>query len=165
MPAGDSIEGRLAELGLALPPPPKPIGRFAYAAEAAGLLFVSGTYGTVAGQDGLDRLPRRGKLGRELSVEEGYESARQVALNLLAMARAHLGTLDLVDRPLRLAGYVNAVAGFDRAPEVLNGASDLLLAAFGPERGAHARIALYQQDLAGDAPVTAELILALTAPP
>jgi enamine deaminase RidA (YjgF/YER057c/UK114 family) len=156
-----SIEERLAAAGLELPPPPAPIGRFAHAAKGDGLLFVSGTYGTVRGEDGEDRLPLKGKLGRELTVEQGYESARLVGLNLLAMAGAHLGALDAIDRPVRLAGYVNAAPGFDQAPAVLDGASDVLHAAFGPERGAHARIALYQQDLWRGAALTAELTLAL----
>lgn len=78
------------------------------------------------------------------------------------MARAELGNLNQVERVVRLAGYVNAAPGFTDAPSVLNGASDLLLEVFGPELGAHARIALPQQDLTNDAPIAAELTLLIS---
>ncbi|MFF5212771.1 RidA family protein [Streptosporangium sp. NPDC000396] len=128
---------------------------------AGDLLFVSGTYGTVKRPDGSDTLPITGKLGRDLTVEQGYASARLVAINLLAMARTELGSLDKVDRVVRLAGYVNCTPGFAQAPAALNGASDLLIKVFGQEHGTHARIALYQADLPGEAPLTAELTLLL----
>src|SRR5207245_2600495 len=83
----------------------------------------------------------------DLTVEQGRESARLVAINLIAMARAELGTLDRVERVVRLAGYVNAVPGFGEAPSVINGASDLLIEVFGEEKGTHARISLAQPDL------------------
>jgi enamine deaminase RidA (YjgF/YER057c/UK114 family) len=152
----------LLDLGIVLPRPPRAIGHFAEAVEVGSLLFVSGTYGTVPDEeDGSDRLPRPGKLGGELTVADGYQSARIVCLNLLAMARSQLGTLDRVDRVVRLAGYVNAVVGFTDAPAVMNGASDLLIDVFGVEFGTHARISLYQQDLPRDAPLAAELLLSI----
>jgi enamine deaminase RidA (YjgF/YER057c/UK114 family) len=94
-----------------------------------------------------------------LTVPDGQASARLVAINLLAMAQAVLGGLGTVLSVVRLAGYVNAAPGFVDAPRVLDGASQLLIDVFGPERGAHARIALYQPGLPGDAPLTAELLL------
>jgi enamine deaminase RidA (YjgF/YER057c/UK114 family) len=161
MPSMTTPEQALADLGLGDVWPPEPIGRFRRAVRAGDLLFVSGTYGTTKGDDGSDTLPIAGKLGRDLTVEEGYASARLVAINLLAMARAELGSLDHVDRVVRLAGYVNCTPGFAEAPAVLDGASDLLIEVFGEERGTHARIALYQADLPREAPLTAELTLLL----
>src|SRR5262249_37751880 len=150
-----------SRLGLADVRPPTPIGRFRYGVRAGDLFFVSGTYGTVKDDRGEDVLPISGKLGRELGIADGYRSARLVAINLLAMARAELGSLDHVGQVVRLAGYVNCVPGFAEAPAVLNGASDLLVEVFGEERGSHARIALYQSDLPREAPVAAELTLYL----
>lgn len=153
---------RLAALGLTLPRPPKPIGQFVYGVEHAGVLYLSGTYGTVPDEYDVDVLPYVGKVGGDLTVEQGYESARLMALNHLAMAEAVLGSLDRVQRVLRLEGFVNAAPGFREAPRVLNGASDLLLAVFGPEHGTHARSALYQHELARDAPIAGQLTLAVT---
>ncbi|MEU8135243.1 RidA family protein [Streptodolium elevatio] len=156
-----SPETALVRLGLADVRPPAPIGNFCFGVRAGDLFFVSGTYGTTKDADGNDQLPITGKLGRELTIEEGQASARLVAINLLAMARAELGSLDKVLRVVRLAGYINCVPGFAQAPAVLNGASDLLIEVFGPDLGKHARIALYQPDLPREAPLTAELTLQL----
>jgi enamine deaminase RidA (YjgF/YER057c/UK114 family) len=161
----ETPEAAFARLGFAGVRPPTPIGRFRYAVLAGDLLFVSGTYGTVKDDAGNDVLPISGKLGRELTVEQGYQSSRLVAVNLLAMARAELGSLDRVAQVVRLAGYVNANPGFAQAPAVLNGASDLLVDVFGEARGGHARIALYQPDLPREAPVAAELTLLLRGQP
>jgi YjgF/chorismate_mutase-like, putative endoribonuclease len=88
----------------------------------------------------------------DLTIAEGQASARLVALNLLAMARAVVGTLDRVSSVVRLVGYVNAAPGFVEAPRVLDGASRLLIDLFGAERGSHARVALYQGGLPGMRP-------------
>ncbi|MEM7502549.1 MAG: RidA family protein [Pseudomonadota bacterium] len=156
-----SLVARLEELGIAVPDPPGAIGNFAAGALHDGMLYVSGTYGTVKNAAGEDVLPKAGKLGAELSVEEGYASARQMALNHLALARQVVRDLDVIDRPIRLVGYVNAAPGFRDAPAVLNGASDLLIEIFGPERGAHARMALYQHELARNAPIAGEIMFAV----
>jgi enamine deaminase RidA (YjgF/YER057c/UK114 family) len=158
------IERRLSELGIVLPRPPRAIGNFAYGVEHAGILYLSGTYGTAVGDDGEDVLPQVGKVGGSLSIEDGYRSARLMAINHLAMAKAVLGDLDRITRVIRLLGFVNAAPGFKDAPKVLNGASDLLVAVFGEERGRHARSALYQHELARDAPVAGELTLAIEPP-
>lgn len=158
------IEQRLSELGIVLPRPPRAIGNFAYGVEHAGILYLSGTYGTAVGEDGEDFLPQAGKVGGSLSIEDGYRSARLMAINHLAMAKAVLGDLDRITRVIRLLGFVNAAPGFKDAPKVLNGASDLLVAVFGEERGRHARSALYQHELARDAPVAGELTLAVRSP-
>jgi len=158
------IEARLAELGIELPRPPRAIGSFAYGVEHGGVLYLSGTYGTVVGPDGRDVLPFVGKLGGACSLEDGYRSARLMAINHLAMAKAVIGDLDRVERVLKLLGFVNASDGFREAPRVIDGASDFLIEVFGPVRGAHARAALYQHELARDAPVAGELLLALRPP-
>jgi len=155
------IETKLAELGIVLPRPPRAIGNFAYGVEHAGILYLSGTYGTAVDKNGEDFLPIQGKLGAALTIEEGYRSARLMAINHLAMAKAVLGDLDRIQRVIRLLGFVNAAPGFQDAPKVMNGASDLLIAVFGEERGRHARSALYQHELARDAPVAGELTLAV----
>jgi enamine deaminase RidA (YjgF/YER057c/UK114 family) len=159
--ARSRTEDRLDELGICLPPPPKPIGRFTYGVEHAGVLYVSGTYGTARDEHGNDTLPFRGKVGADVSVEDGYRSARLMALNLLAMAKAVIGDLDRVERVLQLQGFVNAAPGFKEAPRVLDGASDLFIDVFGEARGGHARAALYQPELARDAPVAGQVLLAV----
>lgn len=156
------IETRLAELGVALPRPPKPIGNFAYGVEHGGVLYLSGTYGTAVNDADEDYLPIAGKLGAQLSIEDGYASARLMAINHLAMAKALLGDLDRITRVIRLLAFVNSADGFRNAPAVVNGASDLLIEVFGLENGRHARSALYQHELARDAPVAGELMLAVS---
>ncbi len=155
------IEARLEELGVVVPEPPAAIGNFAPGVVHAGILYVSGTYGTEKDADGRDYIPKPGKLGAELTIEDGYESARLMALNHLALARAVVGSLDNLLRPIRLVGYVNAAPGFRNAPAVLNGASDLLIRVFGEDLGRHARMALYQHELARDAPIAGEIMFAL----
>ena len=159
--SGGRIEGRLQELGIVLPRPPKPIGTFAYGVEHAGVLYLSGTYGTIPNEQDDDVLPFVGKVGAELSIEDGYQSARLMAQNHLAMAKAVLGDLDRIVRVLQLMGFVNAPPGFRDSPRVLNGASDLLVEVFGKDQGSHARSALYQHELARNAPVAAQVTLAV----
>ena len=155
------LNARLADLGVILPEPPAAIGNFAPGVVFENILYISGTYGTVKDSDGADVIPKPGKLGAELTLEDGYASARQMAINHLAMARSILGDLSRVERAIRLVGYVNAAPGFKDAPSVLNGASDLLIELLGEERGCHARMALYQHELARDAPIAGELMLGL----
>ena len=155
------IEARLEELGYPLPAPPAAIGNFVPGVIHGGMLYVSGTYGTVKDADGRDYIPKPGKLGAALNIEDGYESARLMMLNHLALAKEVVGDLDRIVRPIRLVGYVNAAPGFQDAPSVLNGASDLLIDVFGKDFGPHARMALYQHELARDAPIAGEIMFAL----
>jgi enamine deaminase RidA (YjgF/YER057c/UK114 family) len=148
-----SAENRLRALGLTLPPPPKPVASYVPAVLSGDLLFVSGM------------LPMRegvpawtGKLGRELSVEQGAEAAKLACLNALAVVRAELGSLDRVARVVRLSGHVASAEGFVNQPAVVNGASDLLVAVFG-EAGRHARLALGAFQLPLNAPIELELIV------
>ena len=147
------IEDRLNELGITLPRPPKAVANYIPGVKVGEILYVAGTLGTVVGPNDEDVLPIKGKLGRELTVEQGYQSARYCAINHLSMIKSVIGDLDDVVRIVKMVGYINAAPGFQQAPAVLNGASDLLVEVFGPERGKHARAALYQHELTFDAPV------------
>ena len=150
------IEKRLQELGITLPRPPKAVAQYLPGVHIDKILYVSGTIGTVVSDADEDVLPIAGKLG-DLTVEEGYQSARYTAINHLAMIKAVLGDLDRVERIVKMIGYVNAAPGFKDAPWVLNGASDLYIEVFGQERGSHARAALYQNELTYDAPIEIEM--------
>jgi enamine deaminase RidA (YjgF/YER057c/UK114 family) len=151
------IEQRLKELDIVLPRPPKAVANYLSGVKVGEILYVSGTIGTIPGPDDEDVLPYKGKLGKELSIEEGYQSARLVAINHLAMIKAVIGDLDNVVRIVKMVGYINAAPGFKDAPKVLNGASDLFVQVFGEDRGRHARAALYQNELTFDAPVENEI--------
>lgn len=151
------IEKRLKELNIVLPRPPKAVANYIPGVKVGEILYVSGTIGTVPGPNDEDMLAYKGKLGKELSIEEGYQSARLVAINHLAMIKAVIGDLDNVVRIVKMVGYINAAPGFKDAPKVLNGASDLFVQVFGEDRGRHARAALYQNELTFDAPVENEI--------
>jgi enamine deaminase RidA (YjgF/YER057c/UK114 family) len=146
-------EAKLKELGLALPEPPQPVGAYLLAQQVGDLLFLSGTTCYVDGE-----LLYQGRVGVELTVEEGYTAARQTALNLLSVIKAVLGDLERVERVVKLNGYVNSAPDFDRQPAVINGASELLEQVFGP-RGKHARTSVGVSDLPGHIPVEIELIV------
>jgi enamine deaminase RidA (YjgF/YER057c/UK114 family) len=147
------IEKRLKELGVALPEAPKPVANYVPVVKAGNLLFVSG-HGPY--KDGKSILS--GKLGKELTTEEGYKSARNVALNCLASVKATLSDLNKVKRVVKLLGMVNCTADFKDQPKVINGASDLLVEVFG-EAGKHARSAVGMQSLPNGIPVEIEMIL------
>jgi enamine deaminase RidA (YjgF/YER057c/UK114 family) len=153
------IEARLQELGIKLPRPPKAVAQYIPGVLVGEILYVAGTIGTVVDDNDDDVLTIKGKLGSDLSVKQGYQSARFTCINHLAMIKAVIGDLDRVERIVRLIGYVNAAPGFKEAPWVLNGASDLLVEVFGEERGRHARAALYQNELTFDAPIENEMIV------
>jgi enamine deaminase RidA (YjgF/YER057c/UK114 family) len=146
-------ETRLLELGLSLPSPPQPVGAYLLAQQAGDLLFLSGTTCYVDGG-----LLFTGRVGAELTVEEGYAAARQTALNLLSVIKATLGDLDRVERIVKLNGYVNSAPDFDRQPAVINGASDLLEKVYG-QSGKHARTSIGVSDLPGHIPVEIELVV------
>ena len=148
-----SIEPRLKELGIALPAAPKPVANYIPAVRAGDLLFTSGVLPMKEG-----RLAYEGKLGKELTVEQGREAARLAVLNALAVVKQELGSLDKVARVVRLTGHVASAPGFVQQPAVLNGASDLLVAIFG-EVGRHTRAALGAAELPLNSPIELELIV------
>lgn len=151
------IEQKLQALGLVLPPPAKlPAGvvlPFPWVRLVGRRALVSG-HGPIA-SDGGFAVPL-GKVGRELSVEQGYEAARLTALGILASLQRTLGNLDRVTAWTRVFGMVNAAPGFNRMPAVINGFSDLILDLYGPEIGAHARSAVGLAELPFDIPVEIE---------
>ncbi len=151
-----SFEAQLVKLGLSLPAPPKPVATYVPAVQTGSLLFLSGM---IPFRDGT--LAVTGKLGAEVTVEQGYEAAKLCLLNALAVVRETLGSLDRVSRVVRLVGYVASQEHFTQQPAVVNGASDLLVKIFG-DAGRHARIAVGAAQLPLDAPVEIELIVEVT---
>ena len=148
------VERKLAEMGLEVSEPNPSIGNFVPAVRAGNLVFVSGN---------LPRLPdgsmgATGKLGREVSVDEGYAAARQCAVNCLSAALSIIGDLDKVQRVCKLLVMVNSDPEFSDQPLVGNGASDLLVELYG-ENGRHARSAVGMAALPRQAPVEVEMIL------
>jgi enamine deaminase RidA (YjgF/YER057c/UK114 family) len=152
------VERRLQELGIELPAPPQPVGNYIGAVQVGDLVFLGGVSNRVAGV-----LKYQGKLGRELTLEQGYDAARMCAINHLATLKAFLGDLDRIERIVKLVGHINCAPGFNKLPPVLNGASDLLVEVFG-EQGRHARLALGAAELNDDIPVETELIVQVRAP-
>ncbi|MDB5079613.1 MAG: translation initiation inhibitor protein [Chloroflexi bacterium] len=155
--AEGKIEQKLAELGLELPATfsAPPGMNFISAVQAGDLLFLSGH-----GPNGPDgKLAYRGKVGAEVSQEDGYAAARLTGLNLLATMKKHLGSLDRVAKIVKVLGMVNAVDGFEKQPFVINGASDLFVAVFGDEIGKHARSAVGMGGLPNNMPVEIEVIV------
>jgi enamine deaminase RidA (YjgF/YER057c/UK114 family) len=146
------VEAKLKELGFELPPTPRPAANYVGAVLSGNLLFVSGHGPT---KDGA--FAYVGKVGKELSVEQGYEAARLVALNCLASAKAALGDLDRIKRVVKVLGMVNCAEDFGGQPQVINGASDLLVRLFG-EAGRHARSAVGMQALPFGIAVEIEMI-------
>lgn len=138
------VENELKKLGLELPTVPKPMGAYVPTARAGDLVFVAGMKATTdAG------MRYRGKIGKDLTVEQGYDAARITVLNCLAALKAELGDLDKVVRILQVTGFVNSAPGFNQQPKVINGASELLLKLFG-EKAQHARIAVGVNELPDD---------------
>lgn len=154
-----SIADRLTELGIVLPEPRLVPANFVPVVQIRDLLWVSGTLGTVKTEDGRDVIPKPGKVGRDVTLEEAYQSARQCAINHLSWLQAYLGDLERIIRFVKLNGYVNAVEGYAQGPWVVNGASDLLVEAFGKERGQHARAVVSVAGLAFEAPVEVEMLV------
>jgi enamine deaminase RidA (YjgF/YER057c/UK114 family) len=151
-----SYERKLKDLHLELPPPPQPLATYVPAIQAGVFLFLSGVLPMRDGQ-----LAFSGKLGRDLTAEQGMEAARLALLNGLAIARQELGTLDRIKRVVKVVGYVASAEGFVQQPQVLNGASDLLVEIFG-EAGRHVRVAVGAAELPRGAPVEIEIILAIS---
>jgi hypothetical protein len=150
-------EHRLAALGLVLPAPLKPpsgvVLPFQFVRIVGSRVLISG-HGPQSA-DGALAMPL-GKLGRELTLEQGYTAARLTALSILGSLKRALGDLDRVSAWGRVFGMVNSAAGFNRQPSVINGFSDLILELYGPEVGAHARSAVGMVELPFDIPVEIE---------
>jgi enamine deaminase RidA (YjgF/YER057c/UK114 family) len=145
-------EARLREKNIELPHEPSPIANYVNAVQVGKLLFLAGN---TAGAE----WKFKGRVGKDITVQEGYETARQVGLIMLAKVRAALGSLDRVKRVVKVLGMVNSPEGFGDQPRVINGFSDLMVDVFGEAKGQHARSAVGMAALPGNSAVEVEMIV------
>jgi len=149
-----NVDERLASLGITLPEAPLPVAVYVPSVCSGELLFVSGQLCFSSGA-----LQYRGRVGQEVSLQQGYEAARTAVINSLAIIKQELGSLERVARVLRVTGYVACAPDFYDQPKVVNGASELLQEVFG-EKGRHARSAIGVCALPLNSPVEIELTVA-----
>ena len=146
-----TVEKKLQERGITLTAPPAPIANYVPFVRSGNILVVSGQLCLTA--DG--KLAAKGQLGSAVSIEDGQKAARVCAINLLSQIKAALGDLDKVVRVVRLGGFINSTPGFTDGPKVMNGASDIMVEAFG-DKGRHARSTVGVSALPADAAVEVE---------
>jgi enamine deaminase RidA (YjgF/YER057c/UK114 family) len=146
-----TVEKRLAELGIVLPEPVAPVANYVPFVRTGNFMVVSGQLCL----DAAGKLVAKGQLGGGVSIEDGQKAARACAINILAQLKAAMGDLDKVARVVRLGGFINSAPGFPDGPKVMNGASDLMVAAFG-DKGRHARTTVGVAALPADAAVEVE---------
>ena len=151
-----SYEERAKSIGITIPKAATPVGSYVPAVQIGQLIFVAGQ-----GSMRQDGPAFKGKVGQDLTVNDGYEAAKLAALNCLAAAKSVLGTLDRVERVVKVNGYVNSAPGFTDQAKVMNGASDVLVKIFG-EKGRHARTSVGVSDLPLNIAVEVEVVLACT---
>ncbi len=144
------IEKRLQELGYELPEVHTPMGLYIPVNRVDHLVYTSGQ----------GSLQHRGKIGKDFTIEQGQEAARYCMLQCLACIKKEIGDLDKIDKVFKVLGFVNSAPGFNQQPQIINGASQLLLDVLG-ERGRHARSAIGSNELPGDVAVEIEMIVAL----
>ncbi|WP_405110418.1 RidA family protein [Paenibacillus sp. FSL K6-1217] len=150
------VEQLLQEKGIVLGKVPPAVATYVPATQAGNLVYTSGNDCRINGT-----LMLTGKVGSDLTVEQGYAAARQVAVNLLAVLKEHLGELDRIKQVVKMLAFVNSAPGFTEQPYVINGASDLLVEVLG-DKGRHARSAISANELPFDTPVEIELIVEVT---
>ena len=150
----DTVEARLAKLGLALPQAAAPVAAYVPTVEAGGLLHVSGQLPFIDGK------LVTGRLGKDVSLEQGNAAAQACGLMILAQVKAALGSLDRVERVVKLGAFISSTKDFTDQPKVANGASELMVAAFG-DAGKHARSAVGVPVLPLGAAVEVDAILAI----
>ncbi|MDA1777707.1 MULTISPECIES: RidA family protein [unclassified Bacillus cereus group] len=141
-------EDKLSELGITLPAIRPAVGNYVSCVRVGNLLFTAG--------QGVDKY--HGKLGKDISIDEGYKAARQSMLNLLSVVRNELGDLNKVKRIVKILGFVNSTEDFINQPKVMNGASDVLVDIFG-EKGKHARSAVGMAQLPNNTTIEIEMVL------
>jgi enamine deaminase RidA (YjgF/YER057c/UK114 family) len=134
---GSKIETRLNELGITLPKPAAPAANYVPYVVSGNLIFVAGQIPVLNGE-----IKFKGRLGKDMSIEDGYQAARLCGLNIIAQAGAAAGDLDRIKRIVKLGGFVGCTADFTDHPKVVNGASDLMVEIFGEPAGQHARFAV-----------------------
>jgi len=147
-PMAGTVEKKLQELGIVLHEPRAPMANYVPFVRTGNMLQVSGQVCI----DGSGKIVAKGQLGAEVSIEDGQKAARACAINLLAQVKAALGDLDKVVRVVKLTGFVNSAPHFPEGPKVMNGASDLMVAAFG-DKGRHSRTTVGVSALPGDAAI------------
>ena len=147
-----TAEENLKQKNITLPTPPGPVANYVPAVRSGNLLFLAGT-------GCLPPSCMSGKVGKDLSLEQGYQAARVTGLNLLGTVRATLGSLDKVKRVVKVLGMVNSAPGFTDQPKVMNGFSDLMVEVFGNKIGPHARSAVGMAELPFNIPVEIEMVL------
>ncbi len=148
-----AVEAKLAELGYELPPPPDPVGNYLPLARSGNIMWMAGVGSNMATGERI-----AGKVGADISPEQGYEAARWAALNLLSRMKAELGDLDRVTRILKVVGMVNSAPTFTGQAAVVDGASDLFVALYG-DAGRHARSAPGMAALPGDTAVICDCVI------
>ena len=146
-----SAEDTMKQKNIVLPSPPKPVANYVRAVRTGNLLYTAGS--------GPGPTAPRGKVGRDLTVEQGYQAARETGLNLLAVVRESLGSLDKVKRVVKVLAMVSSAEGFGDQPKVINGFSDLMVEVFGEEIGKHARSAVGMAELQNNIAVEIEMII------
>jgi len=151
-----SYEERLKRMGVTIPTVPKPVAAYIPAVLTGRYIFTSGQLPLADG-----KLMFSGKIDRDLSTVEGYQAARLCAINCLAAVKGVLGTLENVERIIKVTGFVNSVKGFTNQPQIINGASDFLIEVFG-EKGKHVRSAAGVSELPLNAAVEIEMIVEIT---
>ncbi len=144
---------KVEELGITLIPPTKPIANYVKAVRTGNLLFLSGH-----GPSRADGTSITGKVGKDISTEDGYAAAKQVGISLLSTIKAELGTLNKVKRIVKVHGMVNCTDDYTDQPKVINGCSDLMVAVFG-ENGKHARAAVGMNSLPSNISVEIEMVI------
>jgi enamine deaminase RidA (YjgF/YER057c/UK114 family) len=144
---------KLKDLGITLITPTKPMANYVKAVRVSNLIFLAGH-----GPTGADGTNVTGKVGKDLSVEQGIEAARITAISLISTLKAEVGNLNKVKRIVKVNGWVNCHADFTDQPKVINGCSDLLVAVFG-EKGKHARAALGANALPSNIAVEIEMVV------
>jgi enamine deaminase RidA (YjgF/YER057c/UK114 family) len=150
-----SIQSKLAELGLTLPVAATPVAAYVPAVRTGNLVFTAGQLPLVDG-----KIPFIGKVGSDVNPEQAKDMAQVCALNALA-AISLVADIDQIERVVRVGGFVNGVPGFVAIPQVINGASELLIKLFGEVNGKHARTAIGVAELPLNAPVEVELVVQL----
>lgn len=146
-----TVEKKLVDLGIKLPTPAAPVANYVPFVRTGKLLIISGQLCL----DGEGKLVAKGQLGGSVSIENGTKAAQACAINLLAQLKSALGDLDKVARVVRMGGFINSAPGFTDGPKVMNGASDLMVTAFG-DKGRHARTTVGVSALPLDAAVEVE---------
>src|SRR4051812_712190 len=146
-------EEKLKQSGITLPAPQKPIANYVNAVRVGNLIYLAGK-----GPAKPDGTNITGKVGKELTIQQGYDAARLTGINQLAVLKAELGSLDKVKRIVKVFGMVSCTEDFTDQPKVINGYSDLMVEIFG-ENGKHARAAVGMYVLPGNIPVEVEMIV------